>query len=106
MSVPSIHERCAVDHISSSVCPGQHVANKQVLSFLGGKITELTDEYRFYRSLFITIALALWSFDLSVDESRPADDLAFLNGVTSSAPIGLHFKPRMAKEKLMMMMEQ
>jgi hypothetical protein len=61
----------------------------------------------FHSSLFITTVLTFWSFHLSVDESRPADDMAFLNGVMrDSAPIGLHFKPRMAKEKLKMMMEQ
>ncbi|KAI9568147.1 cytochrome P450 [Boletus coccyginus] len=59
------------------------------------------------RSLFINTVFSLWSFHLSVDESEPADVMAFLNGLRRDAEsIGLHFKPRMAKEKLMMMMEQ
>ncbi|KAH0826061.1 cytochrome P450 [Lanmaoa asiatica] len=72
------------------VCPGQHVATRQVLL-----------------SLFINTAFTLWSFHLSVDESKPADDLAFLNGAMKAVePIGLHFEPRMAKETLKTMMEQ
>jgi len=67
------------------VCPGQHLATK---------------------SLFINTIFALWSFHVSVDESKPADDMAFLSGMQDVAPIGLHFSPRMAKEKLLMMMEQ
>jgi hypothetical protein len=68
------------------VCPGQHLATK---------------------SLFISTVFALWSFQLSVDESKPADDMGFLNGgLGDVSPISFHFKPRMAKEKLMVMMEE
>jgi len=59
------------------VCPGQQVATT---------------------SIYINTAFILWAFDISVDESKPIDDLGFLD--EKSYPIGLHFKPRVPAETL------
>src|SRR6266702_4179899 len=39
-----------------------------------------------YRSLFINTAFILWSFHLSVDASKPADDTALMNGASRDLP--------------------
>lgn len=61
-------------------CPGLHVAN---------------------RSVYIAVALMLWSFTLAEDPSDPIDDTAFTPGVVShQKPFGLIFKPRMDEASL------
>lgn len=99
----SIRQRCAADH-ERLVCALDTTLLLSKSSSFGENISELTV---FNRSVFINTALTLWSFHLSVDESKPADDMAFIKGsMRDQAPIGLHFKPRIAQEKLMAMMEQ
>ncbi|KAG1814023.1 cytochrome P450 [Suillus subaureus] len=57
------------------VCPGMHIAR---------------------RSVYIAIALILWSFVVAEDPSNPIDDTAFTPGVVShQMPFSLIFKPRM-----------
>ncbi|KAH7925665.1 cytochrome P450 [Leucogyrophana mollusca] len=66
-------------------CPGTHVAN---------------------RSMFISIALILWSFKLSEDPAAPIDDRAFSKGVVShQLPFSVCFDPRMEAPKLRKIME-
>ncbi|KAG0703473.1 cytochrome P450 [Suillus ampliporus] len=61
-------------------CPGLHVAN---------------------RSVYIAVALVLWSFTLAEDPSNPIDDTAFTPGVVShQKTFGLIFKPRMDETSL------
>lgn len=61
-------------------CPGLHVAN---------------------RSVYIAVALILWSFTLAEDPSDPIDDTAFTPGIVShQKPFGLIFKPRMDEASL------
>ncbi|KAG2134587.1 cytochrome P450 [Suillus bovinus] len=62
------------------VCPGLHVAN---------------------RSVYIAVALILWSFTLAEDPSDPIDDTAFTPGIVShQKPFSLIFKPRMDEASL------
>ncbi|KAF9245020.1 cytochrome P450 [Melanogaster broomeanus] len=59
------------------------------------------------RSLFINILLVLWSFRLSLDTSKPVDDMAFMTNVMPTfLPCSINFEPRIAKEDLKAMMEQ
>jgi len=68
------------------VCPGQHVVT---------------------RSLYINTAFVLWAFRLSVDQSKPVDDMAFINGVSGdNVPVGLCFEPRVPAETLKAMMTE
>ncbi|KAH7904580.1 cytochrome P450 [Hygrophoropsis aurantiaca] len=67
------------------VCPGQHVAN---------------------RSLFINLALILWSFRIAQNPRSPIDVNAFSDGVIShAAPFEADFIPRMDEKRLRDMME-
>ncbi|KAF9222630.1 cytochrome P450 [Gyrodon lividus] len=68
------------------VCPGQHVAS---------------------RSVFINTLLVLWSFRLSLDTSKPVNDMAFMTSVMPDVqPCSLNFEPRIAKEELKAMMQR
>lgn len=68
------------------VCPGQHVAS---------------------RSVFINTLLVLWSFRLSLDTSKPVNDMAFMTGVMPNVqPCSINFEPRIDKEVLKVMMQQ
>ncbi|KAG2354051.1 cytochrome P450 [Suillus spraguei] len=61
-------------------CPGMHVAN---------------------RSVYIAVALSLWSFAVAEDPDNPIDDTAFTPGVVShQKPFSLVFKPRMDEASL------
>ncbi|KAG2101841.1 cytochrome P450 [Suillus discolor] len=61
-------------------CPGLHVAN---------------------RSVYIAVALILWSFTLAEDPGDPIDDTAFTPGIVShQKPFDLIFKPRMDEASL------
>ncbi|KAI1790162.1 cytochrome P450 [Ganoderma leucocontextum] len=64
------------------ICPGQHLAD---------------------RSLFITIALALWAFDISEDSAHPIDTMAIKDGALAhSEQFAVRFKPRISalREKI------
>ncbi|KAG2361895.1 cytochrome P450 [Suillus spraguei] len=61
-------------------CPGMHVAN---------------------RSVYIAVALILWSFAVAEDPDNPIDDTAFTPGVVShQKPFDLIFKPRIDEASL------
>jgi len=60
------------------ICPGQHV----------GK-----------RSIFLNIALLLWSFNITQDPSNPIDEYGFVDGVTAHPkPFAACFTPRFGTE--------
>ncbi|KIJ67571.1 hypothetical protein HYDPIDRAFT_174012 [Hydnomerulius pinastri MD-312] len=68
------------------ICPGQHVAT---------------------RSVFINTLLILWSFRLSLDTSKPVNDMAFMMGIMPNVqPCTINFEPRISREKLNDMMQQ
>ncbi|KAF9223306.1 cytochrome P450 [Gyrodon lividus] len=68
------------------VCPGLHVAN---------------------RSLYINLALLLWSFRIVERPDAPIDANAFTDAVIScAAPFEADFVPRMEEKKLREMMEE
>jgi cytochrome P450 len=68
------------------VCPGQHVAN---------------------RSLYINLALLLWSFRITERPEAPIDPNAFSGVVVSHAdPFEADFVPRIAEERLREMMAE
>ncbi|KAG1743392.1 cytochrome P450 [Suillus lakei] len=65
------------------VCPGQHVAN---------------------RSVFINSLLIIWAFQLSLDLTKPQDDMAFMNMVIP-VPCAIEFKTRVPEVELRHMMQ-
>ncbi|KAF9233850.1 cytochrome P450 [Melanogaster broomeanus] len=68
------------------VCPGQHVAN---------------------RSLYINLALLLWSFRVLERPEAPVDSHAFSGVIVAhAAPFEVDFVPRIAERKLKEMMEE
>ncbi|KAH7922020.1 cytochrome P450 [Leucogyrophana mollusca] len=68
------------------VCPGQHVAN---------------------RSIFINLALLLWSFRLAQNPAAPIDTSAFSGGVIAhAAPFEVVFTPRTEEKVLRGMLEK
>ncbi|KAJ8580950.1 cytochrome P450 [Rhizopogon salebrosus TDB-379] len=64
------------------VCPGQHVAN---------------------RSVFITSVLILWAFQLSLDPTKPLDDMGFINGIHQ--PCSIEFNTRISETDLRRIMD-
>ncbi|KAG1735462.1 cytochrome P450 [Suillus occidentalis] len=66
------------------VCPGQHVAN---------------------RSVFINSALILWAFQLSLDHTKPQDDMGFTNVAMPDVPCAIKFKTRVPEVELRRMMQ-
>ncbi|KAG1750426.1 cytochrome P450 [Suillus paluster] len=66
------------------VCPGQHVAN---------------------RSVFINSLLILWAFRLTLDPTKPLDDMDFMNGEMSKRPCALQFETRIPETELRRMMQ-
>ncbi|OJA08123.1 hypothetical protein AZE42_08433 [Rhizopogon vesiculosus] len=64
------------------VCPAQHVAN---------------------RSVFITSLLILWAFQLTLDPTKPLDDMGFLNG--NPQPFSIEAKTRVPETELRRIME-
>ncbi|KAG1824835.1 cytochrome P450 [Suillus subaureus] len=60
------------------ICPGRHIAD---------------------RSVFINIALLLWSFKITQDPENPIDDMGFVDGVIAHPkPFAAHFQPRFGDE--------
>ncbi|PIL22641.1 cytochrome P450 [Ganoderma sinense ZZ0214-1] len=59
------------------ICPGQHLAD---------------------RSLFITIALTLWAFDMSEDPAHPINTMAIKDGgLAHSEQFAVRFRPRVSE---------
>ncbi|KAG1725750.1 cytochrome P450 [Suillus lakei] len=67
------------------VCPGQHVAN---------------------RSLFITALLMLWAFKLTLDPTKPLDDMGFMTVLMPNVlPCTFEFEKRIPETELRSMMQ-
>ncbi|KAG2145620.1 cytochrome P450 [Suillus cothurnatus] len=67
------------------VCPGQHVAN---------------------RSVFITTLLILWAYKLTLDPTKPLEDMGFMNGsMPKVLPCTLEFEKRIPETELRSMMQ-
>ncbi|KAG0706592.1 cytochrome P450 [Suillus ampliporus] len=66
------------------VCPGQHVANK---------------------SIFINTLLILWAFRLTLDPTKPLDDMGFMNGEIEKRPCAIEFEARIPETELRNMMQ-
>ncbi|KAG1782292.1 cytochrome P450 [Suillus placidus] len=66
------------------VCPGQHVAN---------------------RSVFINSLLILWAFQLSLDPTKPQDDMGFNNASMPNVPCAIEFQTRVPEVELRRMMQ-
>ncbi|KAG2049577.1 cytochrome P450 [Suillus hirtellus] len=66
------------------VCPGQHVAN---------------------RSVFINSLLILWAFQLSLDPTKPQDDMGFSKTSMPNVPCAIEFQARVPEVKLRRMMQ-
>ncbi|KAG1855087.1 cytochrome P450 [Suillus tomentosus] len=66
------------------VCPGQHVAN---------------------RSVFINSLLILWAFQLSLDPTKPQDDMGFSNTFMPNVPCAIEFQARVPEVELRRMMQ-
>ncbi|KAG1824846.1 cytochrome P450 [Suillus subaureus] len=61
------------------ICPGRHIAD---------------------RSVFINIALLLWSFKITQDPENPIDDMGFVDGVVAHPkPFTARFQPRFGDEE-------
>ncbi|KAG1799598.1 cytochrome P450 [Suillus variegatus] len=66
------------------VCPGQHVANS---------------------SAFINAVLVLWAFRLTLDRTKPLDDMAFMHGnFQNEQPCTIDFQTRIPEAELRRMM--
>ncbi|KAG2137952.1 cytochrome P450 [Suillus clintonianus] len=67
------------------ICPAQHVAN---------------------RSVFINSLLILWAFQLTLDPTKPLDDLGFMTGaMPNDRPCAIDFKTRFPEVNLRRMMQ-
>ncbi|KAG0696762.1 cytochrome P450 [Suillus ampliporus] len=67
------------------ICPGLHVAS---------------------RSVFITSLLILWSFHLSLDPTKPLDDMGYMTGaMPNDRPCAVDFKTRIPEAELRLMMQ-
>ncbi|KAG2125140.1 cytochrome P450 [Suillus clintonianus] len=66
------------------VCPGQHVAN---------------------RSVFINSLLILWAFQLTLDHTKPLDDMGFMIGEKVDRPCAIEFETRIPESELRRMMQ-
>ena len=50
-----------------------------------------------YRSVFINSVLVLWTFQLSLDSTRPLDDMGLINGIPNDRPYPIDFKTRITE---------
>ncbi|KAG0700991.1 cytochrome P450 [Suillus ampliporus] len=66
------------------VCPGQHVANG---------------------STFINALLILWAFRLTLDPTKPLDDMGYMNGELYKRPCSIEFETRIPDAELRCMMQ-
>ncbi|KAG0704889.1 cytochrome P450 [Suillus ampliporus] len=66
------------------VCPGQYVAD---------------------RSVFINSVLIFWAFRLTLDPTKPLDDMGYMNGEISKRPCPIEFKAMIPETDLRRMMQ-
>ncbi|KAG2366023.1 cytochrome P450 [Suillus spraguei] len=66
------------------ICPGQHVAN---------------------RSVFINSLLILWAFELSLDPTKPQDDMGFTTAMMPNIPCAIEFQMRVPEAELRRIMQ-
>ncbi|KAG1731428.1 cytochrome P450 [Suillus lakei] len=66
------------------VCPGQHVAS---------------------RSVFINSLLILWAFQLTLDPTKPLDDMGLMIGEKSDKPCTIEFETRIPESELRLLMQ-
>ncbi|KAG0696579.1 cytochrome P450 [Suillus ampliporus] len=66
------------------VCPGLHVAN---------------------RSVFINTLLILWAFRLTLDPTKPLDDMGYMNNEIEKRPCAIEFEARIPETELRKMMQ-
>jgi hypothetical protein len=57
-----------------------------------------------HRSVFITSLLILWAFQLTLDPTKPLDDMAFMNAIPR--PCSIEFKTRVPETELRRIMEK
>jgi hypothetical protein len=55
--------------------------------------------------VFINSLLILWAFQLSLDPTKPQDDMGFMNATVPNAPLAIKFKPRVPEVELRRMMK-
>ncbi|KAG1728980.1 cytochrome P450 [Suillus paluster] len=65
-------------------CPGQYVAN---------------------RSVFINTLLILWAFRITLDPTKPLDDMGFMNGEKTNRPCTIQTEMRIPETELRRMMQ-
>ncbi|KAG1728981.1 cytochrome P450 [Suillus paluster] len=66
------------------ICPGEHVAN---------------------RAVFINALLIFWAFRLTVDPTKPLDDMEFMTGERSDRPCPIKIETRISETELRRMMQ-
>ncbi|KAG2137949.1 cytochrome P450 [Suillus clintonianus] len=67
------------------ICPGQHIAS---------------------RSLFINSALIFWAFQLSLDPTKPVNDMAYVAGVLPmTQPCGIEFTKKISDSEIRRMLK-
>ncbi|KAG2067029.1 cytochrome P450 [Suillus decipiens] len=66
------------------ICPGLHIAN---------------------RSVFINSLLILWAFELSLDPTKPQDDMGFMNAAIPNVPCAIKFQTRVPEAELRLMLQ-
>ncbi|KAG2364254.1 cytochrome P450 [Suillus spraguei] len=57
------------------------------------------------RSMFIISLLTLWAFRLSLDPTKPQDDMRFMNSMMPNAPCTIEFRMRIPEAELRRMMQ-
>ncbi|KAG2136697.1 cytochrome P450 [Suillus clintonianus] len=67
------------------VCPGQHLAQ---------------------RSVFISTLLVIWAFRLTLDPTKPVDDMEFIIGEKADSPCVIEFEARVPDAELRHIMEE
>ena len=59
-----------------------------------------------YRSIFINLGLILWAFRLTLDPTKPLDDMGYMNGAMPEVrPCAIEFEPRIQEAELKFMMQ-
>jgi hypothetical protein len=58
-----------------------------------------------YRSVFINSLLILWAFQLSLDPTKPQDDMGFMDAGIPNVSLAIEFKTRVPEAELRCMMK-
>jgi hypothetical protein len=62
--------------------------------------------FDWYRSVFITSALILWAYKVTLDPTKPLDDMGFMTGTMPSVlPCTFEFEKRIPETELRSMMQ-